>query len=116
MVMIIQNGSVMANRLPPKRVPTKLRLYQRWRSSTLAWRKSPDTARTRMPANRNGGQTLRTRRRVAAETLRAMARRGSDQQQRRHLPPVAAHHVFVLDHAEGVDQRLLRQRVLEVAV
>src|SRR5690606_19233355 len=114
--MIIQNGSVIANRLPPKWVPTKLRLYQRCRSSTRAWRKSPATARTRMPAARNGGQTLRTRRRVVAETFRAMARRRSDQQQRRHPAAVAADHVLVLDHAEGVDQRLARQAVLEVAV
>src|SRR3546814_14792687 len=40
----------------------------------------------------------------------------SHQQQRRHPAPVAADQVLVLDHAEGVDQRLLQQRVLEVAV
>src|SRR5690606_38908344 len=82
------------------------------RSSTRAWRKSSDSSVTRMPANRNGGQMLSTRRMVRAETLRME----SGQQQRRHPAAIAADEVLVLEDAEGVDQRLPGQAVVEVAI
>ncbi len=53
--MIAKNGSVMAYRLPPKCVPTALRLNRPILSSTTASRKSSDRLFTRMPAPRNGG-------------------------------------------------------------
>src|SRR5690606_14715925 len=82
------------------------------RSSTRAWRKSSASSTTRMPANRNGGHRLSTRRMVRAETLRM----GSGQQQRGHLAAVAADQVLVVEDAEGIDQGFPGQAVVEVAV
>src|SRR5690606_34227204 len=82
------------------------------RSSTRAWWKSSDSSATRMPANRNGGQRLSTRRIVRAETLRMR----SGQQQGRQLAAVAADQVLILEDAEGIDQGFPGQAVFEVAV
>src|SRR3546814_455526 len=82
------------------------------RNSTRAWRKSSLMSATRMPANRNGGQRLSTRRMVRAETLRM----ASGQQQGRHLAAVASDQVLVLEDPERVDQGLFRQAILKIAV
>src|SRR6185312_3104939 len=111
--MIIQNGSVIAKRLPPKCVPTKLRLYQCRFSTTRAWRKSSDISSTRMPANRNGGQRLRMRRIARADGSRIAS---ASEEERGHLAAIRADQLGVVEHVERGDEMLLRLAVVPRAI
>src|SRR5690606_777625 len=104
------------------------------RSSTRAWRQSPESRVTWIPAAAKGGHRLKIQRsrpgRIASgqdqgardyHTSRYGApawrvRRGLDQQQRGHAAAVAAHQFGVVQDAEGVDQGASRQSILEAAV
>src|SRR5690242_20611518 len=103
--MTIQNGSVIAKRLPPKCVPTKLRLYQCRFNTTRARRKSSESSSTRIPANRNGGQRFRTRLSARAEGMR-IAR--ASEQQRGHLAAIRADELRIVEDVERGDEMLLR--------
>src|SRR3982750_451483 len=111
--MIIQNGSVIAKRLPPKCVPTKLRLYQCRFSTTRARPKSSESSRTRMPEKRNGGQRLRMRRSSRAEGMR-IAR--ASEQERGHLAAIRADELRIVGPVERGDEMLLCLPVVPVAV